>query len=78
MMPSKNEQLISIASSDGFIITVNLSSLDVLMGEKKHNLPVTAIGHINSSDFDSNEALVTPNHVLTGSADYKYNVVKIP
>ena len=55
MKPSKNEQLIAIASSDGFIKTVNMNSLDVLMGEKKHNLPVTAIGFIDSNNFNSNE-----------------------
>ena len=78
MKPSKNEQLIAIASSDGFIKTVNMNSLDVLMGEKKHNLPVTAIGFIDSNNFNSNESEVTPNHVVTGSADYLYHVIKLP
>jgi len=78
MKPSKNEQLIAIASSDGFIKTINLNSLEVLMGQKRHNLPVTAIGFIDSTDFNSNELEATPNHVVTGSADYLYNIIKLP
>lgn len=78
MKPSRNEHLIAIASSDGFIKTVNLNSLDVLMSQKKHNLPVTAIGFIDSNDFNSNDSDVTPNHVVTGSADYLYHLIKLP
>jgi hypothetical protein len=50
----------------------------MIMGQKRHNLPVTAIGFLDSNDFNSNELDVTPNHVVTGSADYLYNIIKLP
>ena len=78
MKPSRDDKLIAIASSDGFIKTVDLDSLSVIMGQKRHNLPVTAIGFLDSNNFNSNELETTPNQVITGSADYLYNIIKLP
>jgi hypothetical protein len=39
---------------------------------------VTAIAFADSDNFNSNELEVSPNHVIIGSADYLYNIIKIP
>ena len=73
MLPSRDDLIISIATSDGFIKVVNESSQSIVLTQKRHNLPVTAMGFLNSSDFAS-----SPNTVVTGSADYLYNIIGIP
>ena len=73
MLPSRDETLISIATSDGFVKVVDQSSEKVVMAQKRHNLPVTCMGFLNSHDFES-----TPNILVTGSPDYLYNLIPIP
>jgi hypothetical protein len=75
MKPSRNDRVLAIATSDGFIKTVDLDSMTPTLSQKRHNLPVTAIGFIDSSNLNSNELEVSPDHVLTGSADYLYNII---
>jgi hypothetical protein len=52
---------------------IDQSSEKVVLTQKRHNLPVTCMGFLNSYDFSS-----SPNVVVTGSADYLYNMIAIP
>lgn len=73
MLPSRDDLLISIATSDGFIKIIDENAQKVVLTQKRHNLPVTAMGFLNSYDFAS-----SPDTVVTGSADYLYNIIGIP
>ena len=54
--------------SDGFVKVIDESSKRVYVNEKRHNLPVTTMA-FSCDNYGS------ANHVLTGSADYSYNII---
>lgn len=71
MCMSPDASYISIMTSDGWIKTVDASTKKMLISQKRHNLPVTC-----TSFFAPDGS--TPSHVISGSADYTYNLIPLP
>ena len=76
MRISRDNSLISVATSDGYIKFISRSSHKILLSQKRHNLPVTSIAFTNADAFMAPEQSSAPTHVLVGSADYTYNIIK--
>jgi len=56
--------LLTVMTSDGWIKCVQNNK--VVLSQKRHNLPVTCTAFLDES------------HIFTGSADYTYNMIKLP
>ena len=72
MLVSPDGGYVSVTTSDGCIRTVETSTNKVVIGQKRHNLPCTATGFVVPGIDQA------PTHVVTGSADYTYNLIKVP
>ena len=76
MRPSRDGSLISIMTSTGQIKVVEHESQRILLSEKKHNLPVSCSIFTTPGDFAAQDRC-EPSHIITGSADYTYNIIGI-
>lgn len=71
---SRDGSYISVSTSDGYIKVIDQNSGKMLLSQKRHNLPTTCCIFTN---IEGN-TLDTPTHIITGSADYTYNLIAIP
>ena len=74
MRISRDGSYISVSTSDGYIKVLDQYSGKMLLNQKRHNLPTTCCVFTNSYG----NPMATPTHIITGSADYTYNLISIP
>ena len=56
-------------TSDGYIKVFDRKSMKQTISMKRHKLPVTSMGFMHDSNGDA-------EYVLSGSADYTYNIIR--
>jgi len=77
MNVTKSGQLISIGTSDGCVKLINTTNHRTIYSSKgKHNLPVSCSTIIGINDLTSPQQLQEPDYLISGSPDYKYNIIK--